>query len=231
MLLSPAKMLPEGKNWSYELKLDGYRALAIKSDGTVQLRSRNNKDFSGRYPAVARELAALPDETVVDGGVVALDDAGRPSFNALQNLGSGSAKAQIAYYVFDVLMLDGRDLLGEPLSARRALLGDQVMPKLSEPVRESPVLDASLSDLIAAVRAQVLEGLIAKRLDSRYEPGQRTGAWQKMRINRGQEFVIGGYTPGSKAFDALSISPTSSGLKITGSFFSYLGKGMRSIPI
>jgi len=203
MLLAPARTLPEGKNWSYELKLDGYRALAVKSDGRVQLRSRNNKDFSVRYQAVARALAALPDETVVDGEIVALDSAGRPSFNALQNLGSGSAKAHIVYYVFDVLMLGGRDLLGESLATRRSLLADQVLPKLSEPVRESPVLDASLTDLIAAVRAQGLEGLVAKRLDSRYEPGQRTGAWQKMRINRSQEFVIGGYTPGARAFDAL----------------------------
>jgi bifunctional non-homologous end joining protein LigD len=83
------------------------------------------------------------------------------------------------------------------------LLEGKVLPKLREPVRYSPVLEASLSDLIESVKGQGLEGLVAKRMDSRYEPGQRSGAWQKMRVNRGQEFVIGGYTPSPKNFDAL----------------------------
>src|SRR5882724_9224717 len=119
MLLLPTRELPEGANWAYELKLDGYRALAVKTNGQVHLRSRNNKDFNARYPAVAKALAALPDETVIDGEVVALDESGRPSFNSLQN--HGSAKVPIIYYVFDVLVLDGRDV-SEPLSTRRDLL-------------------------------------------------------------------------------------------------------------
>ena len=101
------------------------------------------------------------------------------------------------------MMLAGRDVMSEPLARRRGLLDEEILPYLGDPIRESPVLDASLRDLIAAVRAQGLEGLVAKRLDSRYEPGQRSGAWQKMRVNRGQEFVIGGYTPGTGSFDAL----------------------------
>src|SRR5258708_38143762 len=96
MLLLPGSQLPEGANWSYELKLDGYRALAIKTDGRVQLRSRNNNDFNARYPAIAKALAALPEETVIDGEVVALDESGRPSFNMLQN--HGSAKAALVFY-------------------------------------------------------------------------------------------------------------------------------------
>lgn len=143
----------------------------------------------------------MPDETVVDGEVVALDQSGRPSFNTLQNF--GSAGAPVVYYTFDVLVLEGRDVTSEPLSRRRELLRQHVLPKLREPIRESPALNASLPDLIAAVRAQGLEGLVAKRLDSRYESGKRSGAWQKMRLNQGQEFVIGGYTPGPKNFDAL----------------------------
>jgi bifunctional non-homologous end joining protein LigD len=201
MLLLPTTALPEAPAWSYELKLDGFRALAVKSAGGIRLRSRNDKDFNRRYPGVVRGLANLPDETVLDGEVVAVDEEGRPSFTALQNV--GSAEAPVFYYIFDVLVLAGRDLMAEPLSVRRELLERDVLPCLTDPVRQSSVLDAPLPDLIAAVRAQGLEGLVAKRLDSRYEPGQRSGAWQKMRVNRGQEFVIGGYTPGSHTFDAL----------------------------
>jgi bifunctional non-homologous end joining protein LigD len=201
MLLQQVQSVPEGRNWTYEVKLDGYRALAIKSNGKVLLRSRNNKDFNAKYPSIVRALAALPDETVIDGEVVALDATGRPSFNALQN--AGSSKLIVVYYVFDVLILAGHSVMPEPLSERRDLLRRQVLPKLGEPIRESEQLNASLPNLIRAVRSHGLEGIVAKRLDSRYEPGQRSGAWRKMRINRGQEFVIGGYTPSGRNFDAL----------------------------
>jgi len=105
--------------------------------------------------------------------------------------------------VFDVLILAGREVMHEPLSVRRELLQREIMPKLREPVRESAILDASLPDLITAMKAQDLEGLVAKRRDSRYEPGKRSGAWAKMRVNQAQEFVIGGYTVGGRTFDAL----------------------------
>ena len=100
-------------------------------------------------------------------------------------------------------MLAGKDVPGEPLDRRREPLLSRVLPGLAEPIRHSPTLDADLSDLVASARAQGLEGLVAKRRDSVYEIGQRTGAWQKMRINKGQEFVIGGYTVGANTFDAL----------------------------
>jgi len=200
MLLLPAEKLPEGPGWTYELKLDGYRAVGVKAGGTVRLRSRNDEDFNRKYPGIATALAAMPDETVIDGEVVALDPAGRPSFNALQN---GAAGATIFYYVFDVMVLRGRNVMGETLTVRRELLTRDVLPLLADPVREAPRFDAALADLIAAVRAQELEGLVAKRLDSVYEPGARSGAWRKMRINRSEEFVIGGYTRGGRTFDAL----------------------------
>ena len=202
MLLLKTDALPDdASRWAYQLKLDGYRTIAFKTGGKIYLRSRNNKDFALRYPSVVDGLAKLPDETVIDGEVVAFDEEGRPSFNALQNY--GSAPAPVVCYVFDLLMLAGKDLTSEPLETRQALLEKKVLPKLKEPCRYTGSLDANLSDLIASVKAQGLEGLVAKRRDSRYEPGMRSGAWQKMRVNQGQEFVIGGYTHGTKTFDAL----------------------------
>ena len=202
MLLLRTDNLPaDSDRWEYQLKLDGYRAIAFKTGGNTHLRSRNDNDFSIRYPGVVKGLANLPDETVLDGEVIALDDDGRPSFSILQNY--GSSKAPVLYFVFDVMVLAGRDVMKEPLEARRELLEKKILPKLSEPVRYAAPLDASLPDLIESVKAQGLEGLVAKRIGSRYEAGLRSGAWQKMRVNRAQEFVIGGYTIGTRTFDAL----------------------------
>ena len=169
----------------------------------VLLRSRNDNDFNTRYPGIAKALGAMPDNTVIDGEVVALDRDGRPSFNLLQNY--SSAGAPLHFFIFDVLVLKGKDVMGEPLVTRRKLLEKHVFPTMLEPIRYSPVLEASLKGLIQSVKAQGLEGLVAKRRDSKYEPGQRSGAWQKMRVNRGQELVIAGYTPSPKNFDALVI--------------------------
>jgi DNA ligase D-like protein (predicted ligase) len=201
MLLLPKQSLPDSPDWIYEIKLDGYRAIAFKRRGELHFRSRNDNDFSSRYPAIAAALQALPDETVIDGEVVALDEEGRPSFNVLQNFGSTSAN--LFYYVFDVMVLSGRDVTKEPLAKRRELLEQKILPKLKAPIRYSTALPASLPELIESVKVHGLEGLVAKRLNSRYEPGKRSGAWQKMRINQGQEFVIGGYTLGGASFDAL----------------------------
>jgi bifunctional non-homologous end joining protein LigD len=132
---------------------------------------------------------------------VAFDEEDRPSFNALQNY--RSARVPIYYYAFDLLMLAGRDLRSEPLFVRRELLRTWILSKLKDPIRYSPALNAPLGDLIQSVREQRLEGLIAKRHDSRYESGERSGAWLKMRVNQREEFVIGGYTPRPKNFDAL----------------------------
>jgi ATP-dependent DNA ligase len=109
----------------------------------------------------------------------------------------------VLYFVFDVMVLSGRDVMREPLKRRRHLLEKKILPTLAEPVRYAAPLDAGLPVLVQSVKAQGLEGLVAKRLDSRYEAGLRSGAWQKMRVNRAQEFVVGGYTVGAKTFDAL----------------------------
>src|SRR5262245_55186941 len=120
MLLLRTEKLPEGDSWTYEIKFDGYRALAIKSGGKVHLRSRNDNDFSVRYANIVKALASMPDDTVVDGEIVALDPDGRPSFNTLQNY--GSAGAPLYFFIFDLLILKGEDVMGEPLVKRRELI-------------------------------------------------------------------------------------------------------------
>ena len=116
MLLLRTDKLPEGADWRYEVKLDGYRAMAIKSEGRVQLRSRNDKDFTKRYPGVVAAQAGMPDETVLDGEVVALEAGGKPVFSLLQDGGTN-----VHFYVFDSLVRARKDITAEPLVKRREL--------------------------------------------------------------------------------------------------------------
>ncbi len=155
MLLLKTDSLPDDSRWLYELKLDGYRAIAFKRNGTVHLRSRNDNDFDVRYPGVVKALANMPNDTVIDGEVVAFDQDGRPSFNALQNF--GSAPAPVVYYVFDIMVLAGHNVMREPLEKRRELLEKKVLPKLREPVRYSAPLTATLSVLIESVKVHGFE--------------------------------------------------------------------------
>jgi bifunctional non-homologous end joining protein LigD len=155
MLLLRSERLPEVPDWLYELKLDGYRAIAAKSDGRVQLRSRSDKDLNARYPGLVKALGSMPGETVLDGEVVALDEAGRPCFNTLQNRGHGEP---LHFFIFDLLILSGRDVMGEPLVKRRALIEKHVLPTLADPIRYSPILEASLPNLIRSLRSGALKG-------------------------------------------------------------------------
>jgi bifunctional non-homologous end joining protein LigD len=165
--------------------------------------SRNGNDFSARFPSIANALAKLPDDSVVDGEIVALDETGRPSFNVLQNYNHAATLLQ--FYAFDLLHLAGKNLRDRPLDDRGDLLRARVMPRMQGEVLFSETLEATAAEIVAAVRKQGLEGLIAKRRDSRYEPGRRSGAWVKMRINKGQELVIGGYVPAPKNFDSIIV--------------------------
>jgi ATP-dependent DNA ligase len=147
MLLLRTDHLPDDPaHWSYQVKFDGYRAVAFKSGGTVHLRSRNNNDFRFRYPAVVHGLTKLPNETVIDGELIALDGDGRPSFNMLQNYGSESTP--LLYLIFDVMCFKGRDVTADTLDSRRELLEGRIVPQLAEPVRCADTLDARLPDLI-----------------------------------------------------------------------------------
>jgi len=194
--------LPEGLEWLWEIKLDGYRALAVKSGTCVTLFSRRRKSLNRQFPYVVEALADLPAGTVVDGEVVAIDESGRPDFNLLQNFRAEASRIQ--YYIFDLLCWKDRDLTRVPMVERRALLKSLVLVQ-DKRIRIADYFEAAPKNLISAVREQGLEGIIGKRRDSVYQPGKRSGAWIKYRVNRGQEFVIGGYFPGPHGFDSLIV--------------------------
>jgi bifunctional non-homologous end joining protein LigD len=185
---------PPGK-WLYELKWDGYRALALRDGPTALLLSRNNKDLTQRFPDLAPALLQLPCRSaILDGEIVALDAKGRSSFQLLQDFQNHEHRPPLAYYLFDILALDGRDLTHLPLSERKDHLAT-LLATPSEALRLSPFLKGSYATLLAQVRKHGIEGLIGKRPDSKYEPGRRSGAWIKIKVLQEQEFVIGGYTP------------------------------------
>ena len=194
--------LPEGKDWLYEVKFDGYRFLAGRDSTGATLWSRRGNLFTKQFPQIAHACEQLPPGTLVDGEIVALDNNGRISFNLLQHHRS---KAQaLLFYVFDVLAYRGRSLLNLPLSERRETLNEIFKGVKAAPIALSESLDASPTELIRVAKEFGFEGIVAKRKDSLYESGKRSGAWVKYKVNRGQEFVIGGYTPGNP-FDALIV--------------------------
>lgn len=194
--------LPEGPDWTYEVKFDGYRAIGVQGSQEATIYSRNGKNFNNRYPHLAEALGSLPADTVVDGEVVALDDSGRPDFHTLQHFKASASR--IYYFVFDLLILRGRELMTMPLIKRRELM-KSVLKLPSQGIRVSEQFDITAENMLSAVRKQGLEGVIAKRKSSLYEAGKRTGSWAKMRINRGQEFVVGGFIPGPHGVDSIIV--------------------------
>ena len=196
----PVFSLPEGPAWVWEIKLDGYRSVAVKTGRAVTLFSRRRKSLNRQFPYIAEPLGDLPTDTVVDGELVALDDSGRPSFNLLQNFRSEASR--IHYYIFDLVCFKGRDLKKLPFVERRELLKSFLAIR-SQRIRISDYVEAAPGDILAAVRKQGLEGVIGKRKDSFYEQGKRTGSWIKHRVNQGQELVIGGYIPGPHGLDSI----------------------------
>jgi bifunctional non-homologous end joining protein LigD len=202
MAAQVVERLPEGDQWLYEVKFDGYRAMLIKAADRIQFRSRNDKDLTRIYPGLQEAGRRIHAETaVIDGEIVAVDATGHPSFQALQHRAAHPGHA-ILYYAFDLLHLDGDDLTTWPLEKRRAHLPAVVKDSgllLSETLR------GSADQVTDAVRGLGLEGVIAKRRDSRYDAGQRSGAWVKLKLDRQQELVVGGYRPGPLGLDALLV--------------------------
>jgi bifunctional non-homologous end joining protein LigD len=199
MMATPAPALPVGDGWSYEVKWDGYRTLALKDGPRVRLFSRNLKDVTGAYPSVVRTLEELKTPAaIVDGELVAIDEQGRPSFQALHH----QAAHVVVYYAFDLLLVGGRDLTRDPLDARRKQLaavaaGTSIL--LSEPLPGTP------EQIERAVRELGLEGVVAKQRSSRYEAGRRSDKWIKVKFSRRQEFVVGGYKPANAGFDSVLV--------------------------
>jgi ATP-dependent DNA ligase len=197
----PVTKIPEGPEWTYEIKLDGYRLEAVREGSKTTLYSRRENVLNQKFPYIAAALNYLPEGTVLDGELVALAPDGRPNFNLLQNF--KSAQAHIHYYAFDILVHKNKDLTQLPLSKRREIL--HLVVKQSDHVDLSAVSDKSAKEMLAFVKKQGLEGVVAKRADSVYQPGMRSGLWSKHRINLGQEFVIGGYIPSNLGLDSIVI--------------------------
>jgi bifunctional non-homologous end joining protein LigD len=187
--------IPEGE-WHLEIKFDGYRALAALQNGRdPELWSRNEKSFADDYPELVEAFERVRcRDALIDGEIVALDEKGRSRFQLLQQRTSAESRPAIFYYAFDLLQLDGRSLLAEPIEMRRKKL-ERLLKRPPERIRLSAVFDVSPDRLLQEVKRKGLEGIIAKAVGSAYEADRRSGAWLKQRLRNEQEFVICGYTP------------------------------------
>lgn len=203
------------RNWVYEVKYDGYRALAAVVNGRIAFQSRNQLDFESRFPDIARALKRMHiGEAVLDGEVVAVDPSGRSNFQSIQGEAS-----EHRFYVFDLLWLDGEDLRSRPLEERRDLLVS-VLSNVPPPLFLSERVEEEVERAMEIAKARSWEGLIAKEKGSHYE-GRRSSAWLKLKLNQAQEVVIVGYTPiknGAKEVGALLVGVRD------GDHYTYAGK-------
>ena len=203
MYARTVQQLPEDDAWTYEVKFDGHRALAGRDSTGVTLWSRRGNFFTDQFPHLAKACEHLPPDTLLDGEIVAFKD-GRISFNLLQR--HRSAAQAILFYAFDVIVHRGKSLVKVPLENRREILAEvlaDLKPK-TRLISLSDTINTSPAELISLVKEFGFEGIVAKRKDSCYEIGKRSGAWVKYKVNKAQEFVIGGYTP-DNPLDALIV--------------------------
>jgi bifunctional non-homologous end joining protein LigD len=192
--------------WIYEIKWDGYRAIAEISNKQVSLYSRNGNTFNASYPAVVDALNTLGIHAVLDGEIVALNESGEPSFQQLQHY-DRDAPVPLLYYVFDVLEINGTNTTDLTLLERKKLL--KALLPISDTVLYSDHIEHHGEAFFDVARARGLEGIIAKKADSLYYPGQRTGDWLKIKNHQTQEVIIAGFTaPGGsrKLFGALVLA-------------------------
>jgi bifunctional non-homologous end joining protein LigD len=230
-MLAGAGPLPGGEGWAFEIKWDGVRALAYTRPGELRLESRNLNDITRSYPELSRLGEALGSrEAVLDGEIVALDESARPSFETLQRRMHVGGKAQVArlakehpvtYMIFDLLWLDGQSLMGEPYLTRRERLLELSLSGAHWQTPAHHVGDGAA--LLRASAEQGLEGILAKRIDSRYEPGQRARGWVKIKTVARQEFVIGGWLAGKGKRDG-SVGALLLGVNDPGGGLRYVGR-------
>lgn len=232
-MLATAGRLPTGPGWVYEVKWDGVRAIVSNRDGAARLVSRNGNDVTGAFPELTGLAEVLADHAVVlDGEIVALDETGRPSFSKLQErLGVYGPEADrrsrrnpVALIVFDLLHLDGFSTRGLPLYQRRRLLEQLDLPAGTQWRLSDQHADGEA--LLDATKGVDLEGVLAKKTESVYLPGQRTTAWIKVKNLTIDEFVIGGWLPGSGRRDDM-IGALLLGVPETdepGSLLRYIGR-------
>lgn len=203
MLAVLSDLPPDPDNWGFEYKWDGVRALCFHDGKRLTLHSRNQLDITRRYPELQDLAVALPKGgTILDGEILALDETGRPSFARLQrrmhaegtqNIARLAAEVPVWFVLFDVLWADGRSLMDEPYTRRRAVLEELTIAGPAWQITPAHVGQGAA--MMDAAKRNGLEGLVAKRLDSVYEPGRRSPAWRKIKVVFGQEFVIGGWVP------------------------------------
>jgi bifunctional non-homologous end joining protein LigD len=208
MLATLARDLPPDEDrWTFEVKWDGIRAIALCDGGSVRFESRNQRDISVSWPELAALGAAIDAvgrrRVILDGEIVALDEQGLPSFQRLQeriHIGNADTARQRAattpasYVVFDVLHLDGDDLMPRPWQERRSILDGLDLAGPSWAV--TPTFPGAGTELLETVRRRAMEGVMAKRVDSTYVPGRRSKAWLKVKLQQTDEFVVGGWQPG-----------------------------------
>lgn len=203
MLLKPAAALPRGEHWLYELKFDGFRGLALKEGESVRLFSRNGRDLTKRFGPIVDAIRKLRAKSaIIDGEIVCLDDNGRPCFEDLQNFDS-DLKGRLFFYAFDLLCLNDKTLIREPLRNRKNLLR-KLLPK-SGPLRLSDFVDAEPEALVQFARENRLEGIVAQRAGSAHEPGKRSGAWTKFKTYQQAAFLVGGFLPAPAGIEALAL--------------------------
>jgi bifunctional non-homologous end joining protein LigD len=205
MLATLTSKVIEGKEWLYEIKWDGYRAIAFVNGDQSDLLSRNEKSFNQKFYPIFEAIKQWPEQTVVDGEIVVLSEKGHANFGSLQNWRS-EADGTLIYYVFDVLWLDGRDVTSLPLTERREILKSIIPDHPS--IRLSEIFDSGGHSFFEAAKQLGLEGIIAKKADSPYRTDSRTTDWLKIKANKRHEVVIGGFTKNensSKPFSSLLV--------------------------
>ena len=193
-LATLVKLPPTGKEWCYEIKYDGFRLLAFINNKTIKLMTRNKNDWSEKFPAIIKQLAKIKtDSAIFDGELVALDKKGISRFQLLQNAISFEKKANIAYYIFDILYYKGQDLRNLPFTERKSILKKILAGSTQSLIQQSQVFQGNPKALLKSACKKGFEGLIAKKIVSVYEE-KRSKTWLKLKCKHEQEFVIAGFT-------------------------------------